>query len=134
MIFKWKIIWRCASQQFFFSIQTLLVKEDFHSHPSTMAKATEATTNNNKTLKVETDDVVNNYQIIFRLKTTHKLSFLLGLWFGYFILRQQIFMDTSAWMMTKIRGLYLIMHSRFKNTFKLNFLIPDVQYYAGHKE
>ena len=100
----------------FFSIQTLLVKEDFHSHPSTMAKATEATTNNNKTLvKVETDNVVNNYQIIFRLKTTHKLSFLLGLWFGYFILRQQIFMDTSAWMMTKIRGILLFHMYYFLN-------------------
>ena len=78
------------------------MKEDFHSHPSTMGKATEAT-NNNKNLKVE--DNINDYQIIFRLKTTHKLSFLLGLWFGYFILRQQILMDTSVWMMTKIRGL-----------------------------
>ena len=90
----------------FFSIQTLLVKEDFfHSHPSTMGKATEST-NNNKNLKVEDNNVNNNnYQIIFRLKATHKLSFLLGLWFGYFILRQQILMDTSVWMMTKIRGL-----------------------------
>ena len=78
-----------------------------------MGKATEST-NNNKNLKVE-DNNVNNYQIIFRLKTTHKLSFLLGLWFGYFILRQQIFMDTSAWMMTKIRGILLFHMYYFLN-------------------
>ena len=46
------------------------MKEDFHSHPSTMGKATEST-NNNKNLKVEDNNVNNNnYQIIFRLKAT----------------------------------------------------------------
>ena len=88
----------------FFDPDSFSERRFFHSHPSTMGKATEST-NNNKNLKVEDNNVNNNnYQIIFRLKATHKLSFLLGLWFGYFILRQQILMDTSAWMMTKIRG------------------------------
>ena len=109
--FKRKLISKCASLPFFFDPDSFSERRFFHSHPSTMGKATEST-NNNKNLKVEENNVNNNYQIIFRLKATHKLSFLLGLWFGYFILRQQILMDTSVWMMTKIRGL-LIMHLHY---------------------
>ena len=43
-------------------------------------------------------------QIIIRLKISHKLSFIFGLILGFFVLRHQMLMESSQYIMNYIRG------------------------------
>ena len=43
-------------------------------------------------------------KIFIQLKASHKLSFVIGLFLGFFVLRHQFILDSSTWLMTNIRG------------------------------
>ena len=60
---------------------------------------------NKRNNKIKENQEINHHQLLLvQYKTFHKLTFVLGIFVGFFVLRHQVLTETSKWTMNTILG------------------------------
>ena len=60
---------------------------------------------NKRNNNIKENQEINHHQLfVIQYKTTHKLTFVLGIFVGFFVLRYQVITETSKWTMNNILG------------------------------